>query len=80
MEMFDVEAPQPLFDQVLELPRERSLLDVVLSLDQVDGMGLAVGDLLPDGRWRRRQKASRIALTIVRANSVLIRSRALRSF
>jgi hypothetical protein len=80
MEMFDVESAQPVFDEFLELPRQRRLLDVVFALQQVDAVRLAVGDLLPDGSRRRRQKASRMALTIVRANSLLIRSSALRSF
>jgi hypothetical protein len=78
--VLDIERPQPLFDQVVELDRERGLLDVVFTLEQIDGVGRSFFDLLADGRWRRRQNASRMALTMVRANSVLIRSSALRSF
>ena len=80
MDVLDIERPEPLLDQVVELYRERSLLDVVFTLQQIDGVRRSFFDLLADGRRRRRQNASRMALTIVRANSVLMRSSALRSF
>jgi hypothetical protein len=80
MDVLDVERPQPFLDQVVELHCERGLLDVVFTLQQVDGVRRSLFDLLADGRRRRRQNASRMALTMVRANSALMRSSALRSF
>ena len=80
MNVLDIERPEPLLDQVVELDRERGLLDVVFTLQQINGVRRSLFDLLADGRRRRGQNASRMALTMVRANSVLMRSSALRSF
>ena len=44
----DVERLQALVDQFGKLRRQRRLLDVVLALEQIHGIRLAVGDLLPD--------------------------------
>ena len=79
MEVLDVEGAKSLFDEVVELNRERGLLDVVFALEQVDGVRRPLFDLFTDRRGRRRQNASRMALTIVRANAALMRSSALRS-
>ncbi|HZT76973.1 MAG TPA: hypothetical protein VFA27_09965, partial [Vicinamibacterales bacterium] len=70
---------QPFVHQLGELARERRLLDFVFADQEIDGIGGARGDLLADGGNRRRQNASRMELTIVRANSLLMRSSALAS-
>jgi hypothetical protein len=44
----DVERPKTLFDQLREIGRKRRLLDVVFALEQIDGIGVAGGDLLTD--------------------------------
>ena len=45
----DVERAQPVLDQLLEVMRQRRLLDIVLAKQQVDGIGRAGLDLLEDG-------------------------------
>jgi len=74
-----VEGAEPLFHQVVEVRGERRLLDVVFALQDVDSVDRTGRDLLANGGGRGDQNASRIALTIVRANSALMRSSALRS-
>jgi hypothetical protein len=73
----DVERGQPFVDKRRELRRQRRLLDVVFALKQINRVGVARGELLSDVGWSSRQNASKIADTMVRANSVLNRSSAL---
>ncbi len=78
MDALDVEGAQALLDEIRELGGKRRALDVVVADQEVNRIRGAAGDLRADGGGRRRaQNASRIALTMVRANSVLMRSRAL---
>ena len=49
MNALDVERAQPVLDQLLEIMRQRRLLDIVLAEQQVDGSGRAGLDLLEDG-------------------------------
>ena len=88
----DVERAQPFVHELGELRGQRRLLDVVFALKQIDAdrRDRRTGDLLADARRRAvsdaasdsigDQNASRIALTMVRANSVLMRSSALASW
>jgi hypothetical protein len=79
MNALDVEGAQRLVDQFFEFGGERRLLDLVLALKQIDRVGACREDLLSDRRRRADQNASRMALTIVRANSELMRSSAFTS-
>jgi anti-anti-sigma regulatory factor len=45
VDSFDVERAKPFFDELLELVRQRRLLDIILALQQVDRIGSALGDL-----------------------------------
>jgi hypothetical protein len=47
----DVERLEALVDQFGKLRRQRRLLDVVLALEQIYGIRIAGGDLLPDVGW-----------------------------
>ena len=49
MNALDVEGAQPLFDQVCERRGEGRLLDLVFTLQQIERIGRAGGDLLEDG-------------------------------
>src|SRR5207302_10958924 len=79
VDALDVERAQPFFDQLTEIGRDGRLLHVVFADEEVDRIDGARGDLCSDGGWSQDQNASRMALTIVRAKSVLTRSRAFAS-
>ncbi len=78
MNALHVERAQAFFNQLRELRGQRRFLDVIVSLKQIDAIRLLVFDLCANrgGGQDGRQNASRIALTMVRANSVLMRSSA----
>jgi hypothetical protein len=49
---FDVERSQPFFDEGFEVVRQRRLLNLVLPLQQIEGIGPVGGNLFADGGWR----------------------------
>jgi hypothetical protein len=53
MDALRVERAQLFVNELGKLRRQRRLLDVVFSLEQVDGIRPARGDLLADGARRR---------------------------
>src|SRR6185436_17069616 len=75
-----VERREPLVDEGRELRGQRRLLDVVFSLEEVHGIGVPGLNLLAEVGWSSCQNASRIAETMLLANSVLSRSSALASW
>ena len=78
VESIDVERAQVRFDELQKLPRQRNLRGFIRAKQQVDRRHLAGGDLLADVgvRGGANQKASRMALTTERENSLLMRSSA----
>ena len=49
MDALDVEGAQPFLDQLLELVRQRRLLDLVFALQQVDRIGRCRPESASDG-------------------------------
>jgi hypothetical protein len=80
MNPLDVERAQPLVDELVECVRERRLLDFVVALEEIEGIGRGLRNLRANrSRGDDAQNASRMALTIVWAKSELMRSSASRS-
>ena len=65
MNPLDVERLQPFVDQGDEFRRERRLLDVVVALQQIDGIDRARCDLFPNGGGERFLRLPFCALTPV---------------
>ena len=74
---FDVERPQSFLHELGELAGERRFLHLVLAHEEIQRIGRGGGDLLADLGRGADQNASRMALTMVRANSEVTRSSAL---